>query len=263
MMPKLRVTILGCGGSDGVPMLGGPGGRGDWGECDPSNPKNRRTRASIHVAADDIGLLIDTSPDLRDQLIANGIDRVTHVAYTHDHADHTHGINELRRLARHGNVRRIPVHADAATMGLLRQRFAYAFEQPMGSPYPPILDPHLIEGPFRLGDTTILPFVQEHGFGQTTLGFRIGDFAYSTDTIGFSGDSLGALEGLRVWVVDCVGVKRHPTHAWWDLTLGWIERLKPKRAILTHMGASLDYEITRRRCPPGVEPGYDGMIIEL
>jgi phosphoribosyl 1,2-cyclic phosphodiesterase len=107
-MPKMRITILGCGGSDGVPMLGGPDGRGDWGECDPANAKNRRTRASIHVAAGDIGLLIDTSPDLRDQLLANGIGRVTHIAFTHDHADHTHGINELRRLARYGQARRIP-----------------------------------------------------------------------------------------------------------------------------------------------------------
>src|SRR5512134_3171335 len=154
----MRVTILGCGGSDGVPMLGGPDGRGDWGACDPANPKNRRTRASIHVAAGDVGLLIDTSPDLRDQLLANGIGQVTHVAYTHDHADHTHGINELRRLARHGQVRRVPVHADAATLALLRQRFGYAFEQPNGSPYPPILDPHVIEGPFRLGAMVVRPF---------------------------------------------------------------------------------------------------------
>jgi phosphoribosyl 1,2-cyclic phosphate phosphodiesterase len=262
-MPKMRITILGCGGSDGVPMLGGPDGHGDWGECDPANAKNRRTRASIHVAAGDIGLLIDTSPDLRDQLLANGIGSITDVAFTHDHADHTHGINELRRLARYGQARRIPVHADAPTMDMLRQRFSYAFAQPMGSPYPPILEPRLIEGPFQLGALAVRPFQQDHGFGQSTLGFRIEDFAYSTDTIGFSDDASGALEGLKVWIVDCVGVRRHPTHAWWDLTLSWIERFRPERAILTHMGASLDYETTRRRCPPGVEPGYDGMVIEL
>lgn len=258
----MRVTILGCGGSDGVPMLGGPDGRGDWGDCDATNPRNRRTRASLHVAAGDIGLLIDTSPDLRDQLLTNGIAGVTHVAYTHDHADHTHGINELRRLARLAR-RRMPIYADAGTLGLMRQRFSYAFEQVPGSPYPPILEPRRIEGPFQLGDVVVHPFRQEHGFNQTTLGFRIGDFAYSTDTIGFSEDSFGILEGVRVWVVDCVGTEPHPTHAYWDLALSWIERLKPARAILTHMGASLDYEATRRRCPPGVEPGYDGLMIEL
>ena len=262
-MAKMRVTILGCGGSDGVPMLGGADGRGDWGSCDPANPKNRRTRASIHVAAEDVGLLVDTAPDLRDQLMANGIGRVTHVAYTHDHADHTHGINELRRLARLGPSRRIPVFAEPATLELLRQRFGYAFEQLPGSPYPPILEAHAIEGPFRVGPMQVRPFRQEHGFGQTTLGFRIGDFAYSTDTIGFSAESCESLEGLRVWVVDCVGNRRHPTHAWWDLTLSWIERFAPERAILTHMGGGLDYETTRRRCPAGVEPGYDGMVIEL
>jgi phosphoribosyl 1,2-cyclic phosphate phosphodiesterase len=258
----MRVTILGCGGSDGVPMLGGPGGRGDWGACDRANPKNRRTRASIHVEAGDVGLLIDTSPDLRDQLLANGITRVSHVAFTHDHADHTHGVHELRRIARL-NKARVPIYADEDTLARMRRRFGYAFEQPEGSPYPPILEPNMLDGPFRLGEMEVTPFRQEHGFGQNTLGFRIGDFAYSTDTIGFSDDSFEVLEGLRVWVVDCFGDPPHPTHANWTLAMSWIERLKPERAILTHMGADLDFEITRRRCPPGVEPGYDGLVIEL
>ncbi len=262
-MPQtMRVTILGCGGSEGVPMVGGPDGRGDWGSCDPANPRNRRTRASVHVAAGNVSLLIDTSPDLRDQLLVNAIGTVTHVAYTHDHADHTHGVNELRRLARLAN-RRMPVYADADTLQRMRKRFGYAFEQPPGSPYPPILDPQMIDGPFRLGDVTVTPFRQDHGFGQTTLGYRVGDFAYSTDTVGFLDDAFGILEGVRVWVVDCFGEKRHPTHANWTLALSWIERVKPARAILTHMGTGLDYEATRRRCPPGVEPGYDGLVIEL
>jgi phosphoribosyl 1,2-cyclic phosphate phosphodiesterase len=258
----IRVTILGCGGSDGVPMLGGPDGRGDWGACDPSNPKNRRSRASVHVAAGDVGLLIDTSPDLRDQLLANGITCVTHVAYTHDHADHTHGVNELRRLARFKKSR-MPVYADHETLRRLHARFGYAFAQLQGSPYPSILEGHEIDGPFQVGGVGVTPFRQEHGFGQTTLGFRIGDFAYSTDTIGFFAGAFEVLEGVRVWVVDCFGEARHPTHAHWALAMSWIERLKPERAILTHMGAGLDYEVTRRRCPPGVEPGYDGLVIEL
>lgn len=258
----MRVTILGCGGSDGVPMVGGAGGRGDWGACDPANPKNRRSRASVHVASGDVSLLIDTSPDLRDQLLDTGIGRITHVLYTHDHADHTHGVNELRRLARL-NGGRMPIYADVNTLGRMRRRFAYAFEQPPGSPYPSILEGCRIDGPFALGDLAVQPFAQEHGFGQTTLGFRIGDFAYSTDTVGFSEDAFRLLEGLRVWLVDCFGDARHPTHANWSTVCAWIERLQPARTILTHMGAGLDYETTRRRCPPGVEPGYDGMVIEL
>lgn len=258
----MRVTILGCGGSDGVPMLGGPDGRGDWGLCDPADPKNRRTRASIHIAAGDVGLVIDTAPDLRAQLLANGIGRVTHVAYTHDHADHTHGINELRRLVRFGSGR-MPVYADADTLQRMRRRFGYAFEQPPGSPYAPILEAHEIDGPFRVGELAVMPFPQEHGFEQSTLGFRIGDFAYSTDVIGFSDDAFKVLEGIRVWIVDCVGDLPHVTHSHFAQTLSWIERLRPERAILTHMGAGLDYETTRRRCPPGVEPGYDGLAVEL
>ena len=258
----MRVTILGCGGSDGVPMVGGPDGRGDWGLCDPANPRNRRSRASIHVAAGDVGLLIDTTPDLRTQLLDTGIGRVTHVAYTHDHADHTHGLNELRRLVRPSR-KRMPVYADADTLRRLRRRFDYAFEQSPSSPYEAILEAHEILGPFRAGEVAVAPFPQHHGFEQTTLGFRIGDFAYSTDVIGFPDDSFKLLEGIRVWIVDCVGDMPHVTHAHWELTLSWIQRLKPERAILTHMGAGLDYETARRRCPPGVEPGYDGLVVEL
>lgn len=262
----MRVTILGCGGSDGVPMVGGADGRGDWGACDPANPRNRRTRASVHVAEGDVSLLIDTSPDLRDQLMANGIGRVTHVAYTHDHADHTHGVNELRRLARLTGASdggRMPVFADAETLARMRRRFGYAFEQSPGSPYPPILEAHEIAGPFRAGDVAIEPFEQDHGFGQTTLGFRIGDFAYSTDTVGFSEDAFKTLQGVKVWIVDCFGEERHPTHAHRALTMSWIERVKPARAILTHLGPGLDYDALTRRCPANVEPGYDGLVIEL
>lgn len=258
----MRVTILGCGGSDGVPMVGGPDGRGDWGACDPANPRNRRSRASIHIADGATSVLIDTSPDLRDQLLANRISHVTHVLYTHDHADHSHGIHELRRLARLAG-RHVPIYANADTLERLKRRFGFAFEQPAGSPYPPVLDGHLIDGPLRLGEIQVTPFDQDHGFGNTTLGFRIGGFAYSTDTIGFSEQAFGVLEGVSVWVVDCFGETRHPTHAHWPLTMAWIERVKPARAILTHMGPGLDYEATRSRCPRGVEPGYDGMVIEL
>ena len=258
----MRVTILGCGGSDGVPMVGGPDGRGDWGACDPANPRNRRTRAGIHIASGAVSLLIDTPPDLRDQLLGNGISRITHVLYTHDHADHSHGINELRRLGRLLGGR-MPVYATPETLARQHKRFAYAFEQMPGSPYPPILEGRPIRGRLDLDGLGVQPVVQDHGFGQTTLGFRIGNFAYSTDAVGFSDEAFVALEGLAVWIVDCFGETRHPTHAHWDLTMSWIERLKPQRAILTHMGVSLDYETVRRRCPAGVEPGYDGMVIDV
>jgi phosphoribosyl 1,2-cyclic phosphate phosphodiesterase len=258
----MRVTILGCGGSDGVPMVGGADGRGDWGVCDPANPRNRRTRAGLHVSAGDLSILVDTSPDLREQLLSAGIGRVTHVLYTHDHADHTHGINELRRLGAM-NGGRMPIYGDAETLTRMRRRFGYAFEQHPGRPYPPILDPRLIDGEFDLGPLRITPFVQNHGFGQASLGFRFGNCAYSTDTIGFSEASLDILRGLDVWILDCFGERPHPTHAHWALALSWIEELKPRRAILTHMGAALDYETVRRRCPPSVEPAYDGLRIEL
>lgn len=258
----MRVTILGCGGSDGVPMIGGPDGAGDWGVCDPANPRNRRSRASVHISNGDASILIDTTPDLRDQLMANRIGRVTHVLFTHDHADHTHGINELRRLARLGG-HRMPVYANPDTLSRLQRRFGYAFASPAGSPYPPILEGNLIVGPLRLGGVAVQPIKQDHGFGEWTLGFRIGGFAYSTDVVGFSAEAFAQLEGLDVWIVDCLGEKKHPTHADWRTTLRWIERVKPRRAILTHMGPGLDYETVRSRCPPGVEPGYDGMVIEL
>ncbi len=258
----MRVTILGCGGSDGVPQIGGPDGRGDWGACDPANPRNRRTRASAHVAVGDASILIDTAPDLRDQLMANGIGRVSHVLYTHDHADHSHGVNELRRLSRF-NGQPMDVYADAATLARLHQRFGYAFEQLPGSPYPEIATGHTIDGPFELGGAEVHPVAQDHGFGETTLGFRIGGFAYSTDLIELSDAACAALAGLDLWIVDCFRHTPHPTHAHWDLTLSWIERLQPRRAVLTHMGTGMDYDTVSAQCPAGVEPGYDGMTIDL
>lgn len=258
----MRVTILGCGGSDGVPQIGGADGRGDWGACDPANPRNRRTRAAVHVAEGDASILIDTPPDLRDQLMATGVGRVSHVLYTHDHADHSHGINELRRLSRF-NGRPMDVYADAVTMKRLHARFGYAFEQLPGTPYPRIAARHVIEGPFRFAGVEVLPVVQDHGFGETTLGFRIGDFAYSTDLVELPEQAPDVFAGLDLWIVDCFRDAPHPTHAHWEKTLAWIERLRPRRAVLTHMGTEMDYDSVLARCPAGVEPGYDGMTIDL
>jgi phosphoribosyl 1,2-cyclic phosphate phosphodiesterase len=257
----VRVVILGSGGSEGVPTLGGPEGRGDWGACDPANPRNRRTRASILVEHGATRILVDTSPDLRAQLLANGIGRVDHVVYTHAHGDHTHGIHELRALARAAGGRRLPVRADPRTAKRLGVAFGYIFEG--GGGYPPVADLVPIEGPFTLGGVSVLPFAQEHGPGETTLGFRFGPIAYSTDARRLDEAAFAVLAGVTVWIVDCLADMPMPTHAHVDLALEWIARVGPKRAILTHMGRRLDYEALRQRCPPGVEPAYDGMVVEV
>lgn len=259
----MQVTILGCGGSDGVPRLGGPDGKGDWGACDPHNPRNRRTRVSALVETDGVSLLIDTAPDLRDQALANRVRRVDAVLYTHDHADHSHGIHELRRFAAIGGEGEIPVYADPLTLSALQVRFAYAFGGDDDSPYMPILRGHPFEGPFTVAGVPVTPFPQDHGFGQISYGFRIGDFAYSTDVFEFPGAAREVLTGLALWVVDCQQYDWHPTHSYLDKTLDWIADYGPGRAVLTHMGPDMDYETVRRRCPPGVEPGYDGMVIAL
>lgn len=266
----MRITILGCGGSDGVPTIGGPDGRGDWGACDAANPKNRRTRASIFVetGASDVDpgerILIDTSPDCRSQLLAAGIGRVDAVLFTHDHADHSHGVHEMRRLARI-NGHALPAFADTATASSLRKRFSYAFDPEPGAPYPPIATLHAFAGAgaFMVGGQRVQAFPQDHGFGMVTTGFRIGDMAYTTDAVRLDEAAFSVLEGIRLWVVDCVQINRHPTHSWLAQTLAWIERVRPERAVLTHMGPQLDYAETAALCPPGVEPAYDGMIIEL
>jgi phosphoribosyl 1,2-cyclic phosphate phosphodiesterase len=257
----MRVVILGCGGSEGVPTLGGPGGSGDWGACDPGNPRNRRTRASILVEQGEARLLVDTSPDLRAQLLANGVGRVSHVLYTHAHGDHTHGIHELRALARAGGGGRLPVRADARTAARLKAAFGYIFEG--GGGYPPVAELAPIDGPFTAGGIGVVPFVQNHGPGETTLGFRFGPVAYSTDARRLDEGAFAALAGVTVWIVDCLAETPMPTHAHLDLAFEWIARVRPRRAILTHMGRRLDYEAVRGGCPAGVEPAYDGMVVEI
>ena len=250
-----RITILGCGSSGGVPLIGNI-----WGACDPANPKNRRTRVSILVEEGDTRLLVDTSPDMREQLLAAGVAGIDAVLYTHDHADHTHGINELRIMSLIAK-QRIDVYADRATLATLTDRFEYAFVELPGSGYRPIAKPHEIDGQFAIGEIDIVPFEQDHG-GIATLGFRFGAIGYSTDVVALSDDAFAALAGIDVWIVDCLRYEPHPTHAHFDLVLEWVERLKPRRTVLTHMMHLLDYEELKSRCPDGVEPGYDGMVIE-
>ncbi len=259
----MRITILGCGGAGGVPLIGRR-----WGACDPQNPRNKRRRASILIADGETAVLVDTSPDLREQLLDADVSQIEAVLYTHDHADHLHGIDELRSINR---LRQGPldVYGTAATLKVLRKRFDYAFDLPFNIPdeftfYKPCLVAHEIAPgvPFSVHGMEILPFEQDHGF-MKTLGFRIADAAYSTDVVDLPQSSFDALKGLKLWIVGCLRYEPHPTHADFEKVLGWIERVKPKRAILTHMSVMLDYEELVSRCPKGVEPAYDGMALDI
>ncbi len=261
-----RLTILGCGSSGGVPRLGG-----DWGQCDPANPKNRRRRCAALIDRQGergrTRVLIDTGPDIREQLLDANVGALHGVLYTHDHADHTHGIDDLRVLV-YRMKKRIDMWADGPTRASLVSRFGYCFETPAGRDYPAILNAHdihigqaiAIEGPGGL--VTAMPVRQEHG-GIDTVGFRIGGLAYSPDISMVPEESIAALQGLDVWIVDALRDMPHPAHFTVTQALTWIERLKPKRAILTHLHVDLDYEALKRRLPDNVEPAYDGMTIDF
>ena len=262
----LKFTILGCGSSAGVPRpaLG-------WGECDPNNPRNRRRRTSLLVERRvDNGVtrvLVDTSPDLREQLIDAKVDWLDAVLYTHEHADHTHGIDDLRSLfiKRH---RRVDVYLDEKTAAMMRTRFGYCFQSPPGSEYPPIATEHrLIVGELISitgagGPISVLPFLQDHG-DISSLGYRFGGLAYSCDVSDLPAASLAALTDLDVWIVDALRYRPHPSHFSVDDALAWIGRLKPRRAILTNLHADLDYEILGAKLPVHVTPAFDGMTLSV
>lgn len=258
----LKFRILGCGSSGGVPRIGD-----NWGECDPKNSKNRRTRCSLLISRGETNVLIDTSPDMREQLLAARVGTLDAVLFTHDHADQTHGIDDLRVVVAN-NRKRIQAFLDPQTESTMRRRFGYCFETPPGSEYPPILDRRALEPfvPVRInglgGEITALPFPQTHGKVQS-LGFRIGTMAYSSDVSALSDEAFDALKGLDCWILDALRYAPHPTHAHVARALEWIARAAPKRAILTNLHVDLDYETLRRELPDGVEPAYDGMTIEL
>jgi phosphoribosyl 1,2-cyclic phosphate phosphodiesterase len=258
----LKATILGCGSSGGVPRIGG-----DWGACDPSEPKNRRSRCSLLLQRGKTSVLVDTSPDMREQLLRADIGWLDGVLFTHDHADQTHGIDDLRALVINRR-QRVDCYMDESTKGTLRGRFGYCFSTPEGSNYPPITNAYRIAPgkPLAIasagGDAIeILPFLQHHGEIES-LGFRFGPLAYSSDVVGLPEASFDALEGVEIWILDALRYRAHPSHAHIDLALEWIERVKPRRAILTNMHIDLDYETLRAELPAGVEPAYDGMTIE-
>lgn len=262
-MAKLRLTILGCGSSGGVPRLGGL-----WGDCDPENPRNRRTRCSLLVERIDDGgttrVLIDTSPDMRAQLLQAGIGTLDAVVFTHDHADHTNGVDDLRQIV-FNTRKRVPVWAEGSTQDSLIARFGYAFVQPVDSPYPPILEMRTINGDITVGgdggDIVLSPFKVDHG-AIDSLGFRVNDMAYLPDVVAIYDDSRPALEGLDLWIVDALRRTPHPTHAHLELALEWIAEFKPKRAILTNMHIDMDYATVEAETPDHITPAYDGMVIE-
>ena len=261
----MKVTLLGTGGSAGVPMIGGADGSGDWGDCDPAEPRNRRTRTSIVVETlQDQRLLVDTSPDMRSQLLDCRIPGVDAVLFTHAHADHITGLDDVRLLNRIAN-RPLPAFATAETLAEMTHRFGYAF-RPWQPPhfYRPVLEAKILSP----GDTieaagmSVRVFTQNHGRVET-LGLRIRDFGYSTDVVELNDSAFAALQGVDTWVVDCfLRTERHWTHANLDTVVGWVDRLKPRRTILTHMGTEMDWAWMQDNLPPGIEAGYDGMVLQ-
>ncbi len=252
---RVKLRILGCGPSAGIPSIGHR-----WGKCDPHNPKNVRTRCSVLFQVKGKNILVDTPPDLRQQLLAAHVSDINAVLFTHTHGDHVHGFNDLGLISRL-KKEKIPVYGTEQTIKELQTVFAYAFGGEVGH-YRPFVVPHIIKPePFEVAEVPIVAFEQDHGLG-TTLGFRMGDVAYSTDVAEISEEAFEALKGVKVWVVDCLGREPHLTHSYLEKTLSWIERVKPERAILTHMGTELDYETLRRELPKGVEPAYDGLEVE-
>ncbi len=265
-MSGAKIIMLGVGGSAGSPNIGGADGAGDWGQLDAAEPRNRRTRPSVIIeAADGRRLLVDTGPDLRAQLMDNKIPKVDAVLYTHAHADHIAGLDEVRILNRILGTP-MPAYAEAATWDDLLVRFDYAFK-PWTGPgfYRPAFVPHTVAA----GETReiiglpVEMIGQNHGF-VTSLGLRIGNAAYCTDVKIFDDNALGQLQNLDLLIVDCfTSQDNHPTHPNLAQVFAWVEQLRPKRTVLTHMGPSMEYRWLRENLPPGIEPGYDGMVLEI
>jgi phosphoribosyl 1,2-cyclic phosphate phosphodiesterase len=265
-LSTLEFTLLGCGSSGGVPRADG-----DWGACDPANPKNLRSRCSLLVRRPGEGadasttLIVDTSPDLRMQTALAGAKRLDAILLTHDHADQVHGIDDVRAFFIRQRAR-IPCHMDPPTAASMHRRFGYIFEGEGG--YPAICDPYRLPAhgePWRVdgpsGPIPVVSFDQDHG-GVRSVGYRFGGVAYSSDVVALDDAAFEALAGLDVWIVDALRYRPHPTHAHLERTLAWIARVRPARAILTNLHIDMDYETLRAELPAGVEPGYDGLRFE-
>lgn len=257
---EMKVRILGSGGSSGTPAIDW-----GWGGCDPDNPRNRRTRPAILVENETSRLLVDTPPELRDQLIAAGVSTVDAVLYTHAHADHLHGIDDLRAINRTIN-RPLDAFADAKTLAVIRNRFSYVLEPLEDGArffYKPTLVAHPIaDGDrFTVGTIAVTVFEQSHGF-SSTLGFRFGPVAYTTDVVELPDHAFEILAGVRLWIIGTLTDRPHKTHCDVDKALRWIARIRPAQAVLTHIGSDLDHARLAARLPAGVEPAYDGMMLE-
>lgn len=260
----LRVTILGCGSSGGVPRIGG-----DWGACDPNEPKNRRRRCSLLLESGEgdnwTRALVDTSPDLYDQFYGKNITWLDGVLYTHHHADQTHGINDLRAFFLN-RFQSLKVYMDSSCAGIMRERFDYCFQGVEGSGYPKFLDLQPLEVGKAItingeGESIqALPFALHHG-SIDALGFRFGKIAYCPDVVAIPEESFEALAGVECWIIDCLRREPHPTHAHLEKTLSWIERVRPKQAVLTNMHIDLDYQTLKNELPEGVIPAFDDMVL--
>ncbi len=267
---SLKFTIMGCGSSGGVPRIGN-----NWGACDPANPKNRRRRSGFLV--EKIGhkgkttVIVDTSPDLREQLLDANVNWIDGVLYTHEHADHIHGIDDLRVVTLNGlkdNRGRVQVYMNEQTWNQIVPRFSYCFKSPPHSGYPPILEAHKI-APYTLltidgdgGPLEVMPILQQHG-AIVSMGYRFGKLAFCTDLNNFHAPAIPHLQGLEVLIIDALRYKPHVSHLNVDEALEWIGKLAPKRAILTNLHIDLDYDQLNAQLPPHVEPAYDGLTIEL
>lgn len=257
----MRVTVLGCGSSAGTPSI-----EAGWGKCDPNNPKNRRTRPSILVEDHGRTVLVDTSPDLREQLLRHETCHLDAVLFTHAHSDHLHGIDDLRGINRLMNAA-IPAYGDAKTMKAIRERFGYVLE-PLAPEatmfYKSTLVPHEFSHAqtFEAGGLQVTAIEQDHGF-MNSFGFRIGDFAYSTDLIAMPEEAFDLLKGIKVWMLGTFTDKPHPTHLDVDRALDWCERVKPERVYLTHLSFGLDYDTLQSRLPEHAHVAYDGLRIEI
>ena len=259
-------TILGCGSSAGVPRVAQ-----GWGACDPSNPRNRRRRCALLVSREGVAgsteIVVDLGPDIREQLLDARVMHIDAILLTHAHADHIHGIDDVRPyVIEHGRL--LPVYMDAPTSAGVREKFGYIFRTPEGSQYPPLLREHgltpgrkvVLDGPG--GPVDALPILFRHG-DIDALGFRFGDLAYTPDVSDIPPESAKLLEGLDVWIIDALRYRRHPSHLTVAEALSWIERLKPRRAILTNLHTDLDYATLERELPLNVIPAFDGLRIEL
>lgn len=257
----MKITVLGCGPSWGVPRIGG-----EWGRCDPANPKNRRRRAAIAVEDGGKTILVDTPPDLREALLSCNINRIDAVVFTHAHADHIHGIDDLR-VPSWILGRPIPAYGTAKTFAGIHERFGYTMDgirdpNASGYYYQPMIEAHEIAGAFEAAGVAVTSFVQTHG-RTPSLGLRFGRFAYSTDVFALDEAAFVALAGVEVWIVDCLRREQHVTHSHLTQSVAWIERVGAARGILTHMDESLDYATLRGELPAHIEPAYDGMVIEV